>query len=181
MGFRRLDERIVHQGHVFDVAVARFEAPDGSTFERDVVRHPGAVGVVAVDDRGRAVLVRQYRPVADTELLEIPAGVCDVDGEDPEATARRELAEEVGLRAERWRLLTRYHVAVGMSDEVFWCYLAEGLTEGEQSLQGPEEEAMTVEWLALDEAPSRIADGTIADAKTIIGLLLARDALAEPG
>jgi len=81
---------------------ATFESPDGRTFERDIVRHPGAVAVVAVDDQRHATLVRQYRPSVGTFVLEIPAGTCDVDGEEAEATARRELAEEAGLEARSW-------------------------------------------------------------------------------
>src|SRR4051794_13721714 len=97
--FRKRDERVVHRGSLITVAVGTFEDPDGEAFERDLVHHPGAVSVVAIEDDGRVVMVRQYRAAVDAELLEIPAGKRDVEGESPEATAARELEEEVGLRA----------------------------------------------------------------------------------
>jgi len=96
-GFRLVGEREVHQGHLWNVVVGTFDGPDGTTFERDLVRSPGAVGIVPVlfDPEGMpsVVLVRQYRPALDGALTEIPAGMRDVEGEPPETTARRELAE----------------------------------------------------------------------------------------
>jgi ADP-ribose pyrophosphatase len=177
-GFRRLDEREVHRGHVVRMTVATFAAPDGSTFERDVVRHPGAVGIVAVDEDGSVTLVRQYRAAIDDELLEVPAGTLEPGGEEPLACARRELAEEVGLAADRWELLCRFHVAPGFSDEVFHLYLARGLRRVPDSRQGIEEQAMTVEVVALDDVDRLLAAGELTDAKTIVGLLAARDRLA---
>lgn len=174
-GFRRLGERTVHEGHVITVAVGTFAAPDGTTFERDVVHHPGAVGVVAVDGDGFVSLVRQYRPVVDAEILEIPAGVRDQPDEEPLQCARRELREEVGLAAATWAPLARFHVAPGFSDEVFHLFLAQDLTTVPRDVQGVEEEAMTIERVSLADVPDLIADGTLADAKTITGLLLARE------
>src|SRR5205085_1055929 len=94
-GFRKRSERVVHRGPLITVAVGTFESPDGSTFERDIVHHPGAVSVVPVVDGGESVLlVRQYRAAVDGALPEIPAGKRDIAGEPPEQTARRELIEE---------------------------------------------------------------------------------------
>jgi ADP-ribose pyrophosphatase len=98
-------EEVVHEGFVITLAVGTFEAPDGSTFIRDVVHHPGAVSVVPVHDDGTVSLVTQYRAAIDGDLLEIPAGRRDVPGEPPEQTAHRELQEEIGLRAGRLDLL----------------------------------------------------------------------------
>ena len=99
-GFRRVDETLVHQGYIWRVSTAEFEAPDGERFNRDIVRSPGAVGVVpilrAVDGTPSVVLIRQYRPAYEEIILEIPAGMRDVPGEPAEDTARRELMEEVG-------------------------------------------------------------------------------------
>src|SRR5579862_3539435 len=100
-GFRRLGESREFEGHLFSVSKVRFADPDGEEFERDVVRHPGAVSVVAAAEDGSVTLVRQVRAAVGESVLEAPAGTCDVDGEDPAATARRELAEEAGLHAER--------------------------------------------------------------------------------
>src|SRR5438128_4727069 len=108
-GFRKLSERERCRGHSIWMSEADFEAPDGQRFSRDIVHHPGAVSVVAVDFDGRAVLLRQFRSAIDAELLEIPAGKRDVDGEEPAITAARELAEEVGLKAAHMELLAEFY------------------------------------------------------------------------
>jgi ADP-ribose pyrophosphatase len=171
--FRKVDERLVYRGKVVDVAVGTFAAPDGSTFERDVIHHPGAVSVVAVDDEGRVPLVRLYRAALDEELLEIPAGKLDVEGEDPLVCAQRELAEEAGLAAETWELLCEFINSPGFCDERHRVFLARGLSEVPNDRQGVEEEAMTVEWFPLDDAIGMVRRGDVTDAKTVIGLLLA--------
>jgi ADP-ribose pyrophosphatase len=174
--FRHLGEREIWRGHVVTVVEAEFESPDGERFEREVVRHPGAVSVVAVED-GAAVLVRQFRAPLNALLLEIPAGKRDVDDEAPEVTAHRELAEEVGLRAGRMDLLAEFYNTPGFCDEHAHVYLATELSAVDGSAQGPEERHLTVERLALADVPARIAAGDVQDAKTIIGLLLARERL----
>ena len=176
MTFRKLGERVVHAGFV-SVVVATFEAPDGSTFEREIVRHRGAVAVVALTPDGRrAVLVRQYRAALDGMLLELPAGMRDVDGESSEDTARRELEEEAGLLAVGpLELLAEYAVAPGLTDETMSIYVCRESTPCAARPQGAEEEAMEVVEVALDDVPAMIEDGRIEDAKSIIGLLLARN------
>jgi 8-oxo-dGDP phosphatase len=175
-GFRLVGERAVHRGHIWRVVVGTFEGPDGTTFERDLVRSPGAVGIVPVlfDPEGTpsVVLVRQYRPTLNAALTEIPAGMRDVDGEPPEETARRELAEEVGLAAGHLELLTVFNNSAGMTDATTHVYLATGLTPVPSQAHGPEEESMEVVQVALADAIAEVAAGTIGDAKTIIGLLL---------
>lgn len=176
--FVRGPERVVHQGHVFSVVVGEFVAPDGQRFSRDLLHHPGAVSIVPVDG-DHVVMVRQYRPALDLHLLEIPAGLRDVDGEPPEHTARRELAEEAGLRADSLEYLGRLYNAPGMSDEEILLYLATGLHPTETAAQGPEEQHMQVERVRLDEVDSLIASGELLDAKTIIGVLLAKQRLGR--
>ena len=179
MPFRRLAEREVHRGSLVSVAVGTFAAPDGSTFERDVVHHPGAVSVVPVTSEGEAViLVRQYRAAVDRELLEIPAGKRDVDGEAPEVTARRELEEEIGMRAGQLEKLAEFYNSPGFCDEHSFVFMALDLDPCSTSAQGVEEEHLSVEEVPLDAVPGLIASGAIVDAKTIIGLCLAREALA---
>src|SRR5205085_12052196 len=151
--------------------------PDGSTFRRDLVHHPGAVSIVPVDDDRSVLLVRQYRAAIDRDLLEIPAGKRDVEGEAPELTARRELEEEVGMRAGRLERLAEFFNTPGFCDEYHYVFMALDLEACSTSLQGIEEQHMTVEKIALDDVPAMIAAGTIQDAKTIIGLALAREAL----
>lgn len=175
-GFRHLDDREVAQLDRLRVVRGRFEAPDGSTFERDVVRNQAVVAMVPIlDDGDTVLLVRQYRGPVDRELLEIPAGLCDVDGEAPEDTAARELVEEVGVVAEHLELVAQYFPAAGFSDQFVRLYLATGLTDVEADRQGVEEAHMTVERFSLAGLDAAIAAGTIADSKTLIGLLLARD------
>ena len=181
-GFRKLAEEVVYRGSLVSAARATFAAPDGDTFERDVVHHPGAVVVVPVVDGDRAVLmVRQYRAAVDRELLELPAGKRDVDGEPVEVTARRELAEEVGMRAEDLRLLARFYNSPGFSDEHSWLFLARVLSACESSAQGVEEAHMAVERVDLADVPGLVETGEIVDAKSIIGLCLARDLLLRDG
>jgi ADP-ribose pyrophosphatase len=158
--------------------VGEFESPDGDRFEREIVRHPGAVSVVPViDDGTTAILVRQYRAPVEREILEIPAGKRDVHGEAPETTARRELEEEIGMRVGRLEKLAQLRMTPGFSDEEMTIYMALDLEPCGSDLQGPEERHMTLHHVALDDVPDLIAKGDIADAKTIIGLLLAREAL----
>ncbi len=179
-GFRHLGDEELLALHRVRVVRASFEAPDGTPFERDVIRDKQVVAMVPVLDDGESVLlVRQYRGPIDAELLEIPAGLCDVDGEDdPAVTAARELAEEVGKAATSLEPLATVHPAAGISDEHLTLYLASGLTDVAPDRQGVEEEHMSTEVLRLADVPAMIGDGRLTDAKTIIGLLLARDRLA---
>ena len=171
-GFRFLGERPIHQGHVIRVVPGEYGTPDGEVMHRDVVRHPGAVGVVPVDGDD-IVLVRQYRAPAHEDLLEIPAGTRDVDGEAPEITAIRELEEEVGFTADAVVPLARFYNSVGFSDEFSHVFLATELRPVPLQRQGPEELHMTIERVALDDAADWVADGRIRDAKTVIGVLAA--------
>jgi ADP-ribose pyrophosphatase len=180
--FRKVDERRAYDGEFVKVAVVTFEGHDGARFDREIVRHRGAVGVVALTDDGtRAVLVRQFRAAVGEAVLEIPAGKLDVEGEAPEAAARRELEEEAGLRAiGAMELLSTYVVAVGMSDETMAIYLCRATEPCEVRPQSAEEELMSVETVALDDVAAMIADGRLRDAKTIIGLLLAQRIVDQP-
>lgn len=184
-GFRHLGEEIVHQGYIWHVAVAQYESPDGTRFRRDIVRSPGAVTAVPVliagDGRATVVLVRQWRPSIEREMLEAPAGMRDKDGEDPSATAYRELIEEAGYQAAELELLTVYHPSAGMTDGTHHVYLATALTAVPRALEGPEEQYMDVVHLPLDEAIAMIATGEITASNTVIGLLLAERRLRERG
>jgi ADP-ribose pyrophosphatase len=140
------------------------------------VRSPGAVGVVAltfdVEGTPSVVLVRQYRPPYEREILEIPAGMRDVPGEPPEVTAGRELEEEVGLRAGRLDELTQFLPSPGMTDSVTTIFLATDCEEVERRLHGPEEQHMSVVHVPLSDALVMVDTGEIADAKTVIGVLM---------
>ncbi len=171
--FRKLSEERLLATHLFQVAEGRFQSPGGENFTRTIIHHPGAVAVVPLVDDRTALLVRQYRAALDRELLEIPAGKRDVEGEAVELTAARELEEEVGRRAERMDLVARFFNSVGISDECTHVFVARGLTVVATNLQGIEENHMTTEEVALADVPGLIAAGELADAKTIIGLTLA--------
>jgi 8-oxo-dGTP pyrophosphatase MutT (NUDIX family) len=176
--FRKLGERELHRGALISLGVGEFAGPAGDTFERDLVHHPGAVSVVPVDADGSVYLVRQYRAAIDAELLEIPAGKRDVADEPPELTAHRELAEEVGREARRMDLLGTFYNSPGFCDELSFTYLARDLREVPVTAHSVEEAAMTIERVPFEHALALIASGEIIDAKTIIGLLLARSVLA---
>ena len=171
--FRPAGERLIYQGHIISVASGSFVDPDGAPFERDIVRHPGAVSAVPLLDDDTVVLVRQYRAALDLDLLEIPAGKRDVADEPPERTAHRELEEEIGMRAGRLDLLAEFYNSPGFCDEHSWVFLAEDLVETATDLQGIEEQHLTVERVPITDVPAMIADGRLTDAKTIIGLTLA--------
>ncbi|MEM9037603.1 MAG: NUDIX hydrolase [Actinomycetota bacterium] len=170
-GFRQVGEELAHRAHIFDVVDGTYEAPDGSSFHRTIVRHRGAVGVLAVVDDA-VVLVKQYRASIDDHLLELPAGIRDHDGEDPGDTAIRELAEETGLRAGRVEHLITYYTAAGFTDEQVFLYEAHDIVAAEREADGIEETFMTIEHLPVSEIDDAIASGRIVDAKTIVALLL---------
>ncbi len=172
-GFRKLDEREVLRTSLLRVASARFESPDGEEFQRDVVHHPGAVVVVPLTEDRTVLMVRQYRAAVDAELLELPAGKRDVEGEPTEITAARELAEEVGRYAGRLDLLARFYNSPGFSDEFSWLYLAQDLTPAPLDRQGAEERHMAIEEVPLAAVLPMITAGEILDAKSIVGLTLA--------
>src|SRR4051812_47514415 len=161
--FERLGGETVHDGSFVSLEVARFRYADGEEVERDIVRHPGAVGIVCHDSE-HLVLVRQPREaVGDPDVLELPAGKLE-EGEDVMTTARRELSEEVGLSAAHWEPLTSYWSSVGVMDEEVHVVLATGLAEdpGAEPVAG--ERIEVVRWPLTD------LDGALAatkDAKTI--------------
>ncbi|MFV0525813.1 MAG: NUDIX domain-containing protein [Acidimicrobiales bacterium] len=171
--FRPVSEELIYQGWIISVYKGRFEGPDGDQFDRDIVRHPGAVAAVAVDDDDHVFLVRQFRACVNAELWEIPAGKRDVADEPPEVTAARELEEEVGRRPDVIEPLLELYHSPGFCDEYGYIFLARGLTPVEQRLDGPEELAMTVARVPAAEAVAMALDGRITDAKSIAGILAA--------
>ncbi len=166
----------VYEGRVIALRRDTVAMPGGGTSVREIVHHPGAVVVVALDDDDRVVLLRQYRHPVGRHLWELPAGLRDADGESPLATAKRELAEEAELAADRWSLLTTTYSSPGFCDELVLVYLAEGLapvSRPEGFVVEHEELDMTVERVPLADAVQRIYDGDIRNASAVIGLLAA--------
>ena len=172
--FRILGVERVYEGPRIDVARATVEGPGGSVFEREIVRHPGAVAVVPVTSNGAVLLVRQFRTPVGGALLEIPAGTRDVEGEAPEETALRELAEEVGVKAGRIVELGRFWNSPGFCDEETILYLATELEACEPHRSGIEEQNLEVLEVPLEEVEGALArDGTL-DMQTVVGVMLAR-------
>jgi ADP-ribose pyrophosphatase len=155
---------------VFDVERRVVVGADAS-FERDVVVHAGAVAVVAVDELDRVGVIRQYRAPFDRVTWEIPAGTLDRPNESPLAAAQRELLEEMGCRASRWRRIGRFMVSPGWTDQVMTIYEARDLVLGPRRPEGPEEEQSRVAWLTPEEV-ARLFDGTQpVDATLALGVL----------
>ena len=151
----------------------------GQALSRHVVHHPGAVVVVPVESDGRTiVLVRQFRAATAGDLLEVPAGKRDVEHEEPEETAARELVEEIGRRPGRLVPLCEFYNSPGFCDEYTHLYAAFDLEAVERAAATAEEELMTIERITLDDIDSLIASREIVDAKSIIGLQLTRRYLA---
>jgi ADP-ribose pyrophosphatase len=166
----------VYEGRIIRLDKDTVAMPGGGDSVREVVRHIGAVCVVAVDEEGRVVLVRQYRHPVGGYLWELPAGLRDADGEPPLETARRELAEEAQLSAARWSLLVNSFSTPGFCNEQVLIYLAEGLAPAprpEGFTVEHEELDMTVERVPLDEAVQRVFAGGIRNATAVIGILAA--------
>lgn len=158
----------VYEGKLFDLDVSQVKLPDGSTGVREIVRHPGATALVAVDADGKLLLVRQYRVASNRVMSEIPAGTRDGD-EAPDICAIRELQEETGYKPGKLESLGGFYVAPGYTTEYIYLFLATELVESR--LPGDSDEFIEVVRVTLDEALKMIEQGEIADAKTTIGVL----------
>ena len=162
--------KTVFRGHVFDVRVDTLLAPDGRMYERDVVRHPGAVAIAPIDADDNVLLVRQYRHPVERSLLEIPAGVVE-EGESPDDTAQRELQEEVGYASRDLRALGGIYASPGFCDEFLYLYTARDLIPSR--LPGDEDEDISVERVPMSRIGRLIRLGEIQDAKSVACLLMA--------
>ncbi|MBM7086852.1 MULTISPECIES: NUDIX domain-containing protein [Micromonospora] len=165
-----------YAGRIFTVVTDEVTMPGGGTATRDYARHVGAVAVVALDDAGQVVLVRQYRQPVGRHLWELPAGLMDVAGEDLPVAAARELAEEADLTAARWDLLVDVHTSPGFSDEVVRVFLARELAEvpvGQRHERHDEEADLQVVRIDLDEAVGMALAGEITNGPCVAGLLAA--------
>lgn len=162
-------EDVVWTGRIFNVDRLRVREPDGREALRDVVRHPGAVAIVALTEDGRICLVRQYRTSLGRVTVEIPAGKLD-PGEDPLDCANRELLEETGMEADKMAFLTTIATSIGFADELIHIYLATGL-----HFKGSDPDAdefINVDLVELPELIDAVLDGRIEDSKTVVGALI---------
>jgi 8-oxo-dGDP phosphatase len=176
------ESSVLARGRIVTIREDLVRLPDGKVVGREVVEHPGAVAVVALDERDRVLLIRQYRhPVAAT-LWEIPAGLRDVDGEPLVETARRELAEEAGYQAADWRVLADFLSSPGISTERLRVFLARDLTvvpaAEDEYVRQHEEAYLTVAWVPLDEVVRGILSGDLHNGVAMVGVLSAYAARA---
>jgi ADP-ribose pyrophosphatase len=179
VGFERIASEVVYDGKIATVYrdTVRFD-DDGEEAVREYVGHPGSVAMVAHDGE-RVYLVNQPRePVGEQRVLELPAGKLDVEGEEPLATAKRELAEEIGKSASEWELLKGpYYASVGFTNERIWIYLATGLEDAQA--EADENERIEIEAVPLADLDALIE--RVVDSKTLIGLMLLRTRLQSKG
>jgi len=173
---RVVDSKTIYRGSYLTFRIDTVERSDGSRAEREVVGHPGAVAILAIDEADRVLMVRQYRAPAGRILLEIPAGTLDVNDsgaiEDPDLAAPRELEEETGYRAGTLRLLASFWTAPGFATELMHLYLATDLRPADDARLGPDEdERLELERVPLGDAIAAVEQGEIADAKSILALL----------
>ncbi len=163
------------RSRLITVRTDKVRMPDNQVAEREVVRHPGAVAVLALDDADRILLIRQYRHPVGRLLWELPAGLRDVAGEDPLLTAQRELLEEAGYRARDWRVLADYFSSPGFSTERLRVYLARDLElvpGAERDFTPEHEEAfLLTSWLPLDDAVGKVFAGELHNGVTALGIL----------
>jgi ADP-ribose pyrophosphatase len=164
---RVISRKEIYRGRILALEVDEVVLPNGRKTTREIVRHPGAVVIVAVDDRGRVAMVRQYRAAIGRELLELPAGTREPN-ESAESCAVRELAEEMGVTATKWISFGGFYSSPGFCTEYLALFLATGLVP---SGGHPEEdERISREWVELSAVPTLIAAGDICDAKSIAGM-----------
>lgn len=164
-----LTEDVMWTGRIFNVNRLRVQLPNGQEALRDVVRHPGAVAIVALTDDGRICLVRQYRTSLARVTVEIPAGKLD-PGENPLTCAKRELLEETGMEAEKMAFLTTIATSDGFTDELIHIYMATGLHFAESCPDA--DEFINVDLVPLSELIDAVLDGRIEDCKTVTGALI---------
>jgi 8-oxo-dGDP phosphatase len=162
-------------GRVIDVRTDVVAMPDGSSAERDVIVHPGAVGIIVLDDDNRVLLLRQYRHTVRRMLWEPPAGLLDEPGEDPLEAAKRELFEEAHVRASRWHVLLDAYTSPGMSDEAIRIYLARDVSAADepQFEAEHEERDMELRWVPLEDAVAALLAGRLHNPMAAMGLLAA--------
>jgi len=165
----------IYNGRILDVQRWQVTCPNGNPAMREIVVHKGAAAVVPVYEDGTTLLVRQHRVSVDRVTLEIPAGKLDSVGEDPLDCAVRELEEETGLKAERMTLLTSLLTTPGFCTEKIGIYLAQGLSQGDT--HPDEDEFLGLVRIPLDDAIAMVMRGEIRDAKTICGLMMAREVI----
>jgi len=177
-----LEHETVYKGLVWDVVRDTVDLGEGGVVQREYVQHTGAVAILALDDDERVLLIEQYRHPVGMTLWELPAGLLDVEGEDPLDAARRELAEEADLRAERWHVLADWFNSPGGMTEALRLYLArdlEPVPEGDRHEREAEEKGMVTRWVPLEEAREAVLAGALHNPAAVVGILAACEGRAQ--
>jgi ADP-ribose pyrophosphatase len=169
-----LEEKTLHSEEIFSGKVISLhlqdvELPNGKQSKREIIKHPGAVAILAITDDKKVVMVEQYRKALERTIVEIPAGKLE-KGEEPELCARRELEEETGYECESLELLTSFYTSPGFADEIVHVYVAKGLNKKENAAALDEDEFVNLEELTFDEAVQYVKEQKIYDAKTIFAV-----------
>jgi ADP-ribose pyrophosphatase len=163
---KTLKSEEIFSGKIISLHLQEVELPNGKTSKREIIKHPGAVAILALTPENKIIMVEQYRKALERTIVEIPAGKLE-KGEEPASCARRELEEETGYVCESLELLTSFFTSPGFADEIVHVYLAKGLTKKEDSAALDEDEFVNLEELKLEEALQYVKEQKIYDAKTI--------------
>lgn len=164
---KTIKKEIVYEGKIIDLTLHDVKLPNGETSQREIVSHPGAVAVIAVTEDKKLILVNQFRKPLEKVIAEIPAGKLE-KGEDPLTCAKRELEEETGIVARKWKSIGSFYTSPGFADELIYLYLAEDLSEGNTNMD--DDEFVEAFQVTIEEAVKLIHDHVIHDAKTIIAV-----------
>lgn len=172
---KKFEEKTIHStpifsGKVISLQIDDVTLPNGQIAKREIVKHPGAVAIIAVTDEGKLVLVEQYRKALERSLFEIPAGKIDA-GEEPLKTAQRELVEETGYGAKEWQYIQSFATSPGFADEIIHLYMANGLYLLEEKAMLDEDEFVALHEVTLEEAREMVKDQRIFDAKTAFAVI----------
>ncbi len=173
--FEKLEETVVHTGKIFSLEEHNYKTPDKKEMTYDIVKHNGAVAIVALIN-GKIVLTKQYRPAAEDVIFEIPAGKLELN-EQPEECAKRELLEETGLLARNLKKLTSFYSAVGFCTEIIHLYYVDEVMNALQQLD--EDEFIELYKFSIDELVEMIENGNIIDAKTILSVYMIKDMMRD--
>jgi len=181
----RLEEKTIqtkeiYSGKVVSLQLQEVELPNGKMAKREIIKHPGAVAIIAITDENKIVMVEQFRKALERIIVEIPAGKLE-KGEEPADCARRELEEETGYECRNLELLVSFYTSPGFADEIVHVYIAKGLVKKENAAELDEDEFVNLEELTLDEAIEYIKEQKIYDAKTVFAVqyLQLQEALAK--
>lgn len=175
MKFEEFEEKTIKRetlfsGHIIELAVDDVRLPNGQMAKRELVFHNGAVGIIALTEENRIILVKQFRKPLEKVILEIPAGKIDSTDGDTLETAQRELEEETGYQGKQWDFVIEFSSAPGFTNEILYIYQATGLVKVDNPLPQDEDELIELHALTLEEAKAAIVSGDIYDGKTILAI-----------